>query len=81
MQRIVDDHKNYMVRARPKCKMDGEILGHWSMSAVLNEQIQLPINIQDMRNKQTFDTYAFTINLVPLVLEETCFVGHTFEYK
>ena len=27
------------------------------------------------------DTYAFTVNLVPLVLEETCFAGHTFEYK
>ena len=32
MQRIVDDHTNYMIRARPKCKMDGEISGHWSTS-------------------------------------------------
>ena len=32
MQRIVDNHTNYMVRARPKCKMDGEISGHWSAS-------------------------------------------------
>ena len=23
----------------------------------------------------------FTIDLVPLVLEKTCFAGHTFEYK
>jgi hypothetical protein len=30
MQRIVDDHTKYMVRARPKCKMDGEIFGHRS---------------------------------------------------
>ena len=32
MQRIVDDHTNYMVRARPKCKMDEEIFEHWSAS-------------------------------------------------
>jgi hypothetical protein len=30
MQRIVDDHTKYMVRARPKCEMDGEIFGHRS---------------------------------------------------
>ena len=30
VQRIVNDHTNYMVRARTKCKMDGEISGHWS---------------------------------------------------
>jgi hypothetical protein len=28
MQRIVDTHTNYMIRARPKCKMDEEISGH-----------------------------------------------------
>ena len=28
VQRIVDDHTNYMVRARTKCKMDGEISEH-----------------------------------------------------
>ena len=27
VQRIVDDHTNYMVRASTKCKMDGEISG------------------------------------------------------
>ena len=32
VQRIVDDHGNYMVRARTKSKMDGEISGHWSAS-------------------------------------------------
>ena len=52
-----------------------------SMLAVTNDQIRPPITIQNGRNKQTFGTYAFIINLVPLVLEETCFVGHIFEYK
>ena len=42
---------------------------------VLNDHIRPPIYIQNRRNKQTFDTYAITINLVPLVLEETCFAG------
>ena len=32
MQIIVSGHTRYMVRARPKCKMDGEISGHWSAS-------------------------------------------------
>ena len=27
-KRIVDDHTIYMVRARPKCKMDGETSRH-----------------------------------------------------
>ena len=49
--------------------------------AVTNDQIQPPNNAQNRRIKQTFDTYAYTIDLVPLVLEKTCFVGHTFEYK
>ena len=48
---------------------------------VLNDNIRPPITIQNGRNKQTFDTYAFTFDIVPLVLEETCFVGYTFEYK
>ena len=48
---------------------------------VTNDSIRPPIIIQDKRNKQTFDTYAFTIDLVPLVLEKTCFVGQIFEYK
>ena len=43
--------------------------------AVTNDQFQPPINIQNKGNKQTFDTYAYTIDLVPLVLEETCFAG------
>jgi hypothetical protein len=45
------------------------------MLAVTNDQIRPPINIENRRNKQTFDTYAYTIDLVPLVLEETCFAG------
>jgi hypothetical protein len=48
---------------------------------VTNDQFRPPINIQNKRNKQSSDIYAFTINLVPLVLEKTSFVGHTFEYK
>ena len=32
MQRIVDDHTNYMIRGRTKCKMDVEISEHWSSS-------------------------------------------------
>jgi len=32
MQRKVDDHTSYMVRSRPKCKMDGENSEHWSAS-------------------------------------------------
>ena len=49
--------------------------------AVLNNEFRLPITIQNGRNKQTFDTYAFNVDIVPLVLEEICFAGHTFEYK
>ena len=49
--------------------------------AVLNNEFRPPIAIQNGRNKQTFDTYAFNIDIVPLVLEEICFAGHTFEYK
>ena len=51
------------------------------MLAVTNDNIQPPIIIQNRRNKQTFDTYAFTIDTVPLVLEKTWFAGHTFKYK
>ena len=51
------------------------------MLAVTNDQIWQPIIFQNRRNKQTYDTYAFTFDLVPLVLEKTCFVGHIFEYK
>ena len=49
--------------------------------AVTNDNIRPPIIIQNRRNKQSFDTYAFTIDIVPLVLEKTCFVGHIVEYK
>ena len=62
------------------------ILREWALSAgsvlaVINDQIRPPIIIQNRRNKHTFDTYAFTIDLVPLVFEKTCFAGHTFEFK
>jgi hypothetical protein len=43
--------------------------GSNAVLAVHNDQIQLPINIQNRRNKQTYDTYAFTIDNFPHVLE------------
>jgi hypothetical protein len=39
------------------------------MLAVTNDQFQLPTNIQNRKNKQTFNTYAFTINIFPHVLD------------
>jgi hypothetical protein len=45
------------------------------------DQIRPPIKVQNRRIEQTFDTYAYIINLVPLVLEKTCFAGHTLECK
>jgi hypothetical protein len=41
--------------------------GSNAVLAVHNDQIQLPINIQNRRNKQTYDTYAFTIDNFPHV--------------
>ena len=49
------------------------------MLAVTNDRIQPPNNVQNRRLKQTFDTYAYTIDLVPLVLEKTCFARHILE--
>jgi len=40
-----------------------------SMLVVLNDNIRLPNNIQTRRKKQTFDTYAFTIDIFPHVLD------------
>ena len=54
---------------------------HHLLLVVTNDQIRPPNKVQNMRNKQTYDTYAFSIDIVPLVLEKTCFAGHTFEYK
>jgi hypothetical protein len=48
---------------------------------VTNDQIRPPIIVQNRRNRHAFDTYVFTIDLVLLVFEKTCFVGHIFEYK
>jgi hypothetical protein len=45
------------------------------------DQIRPSINVQNERNKQTYDIYAYTIDLVPLILEKICFARHTFEYK
>jgi hypothetical protein len=36
---------------------------------VLSDQIRSPTKIQNRRSKQTYNTYAFTIDIVPLVLE------------
>ena len=49
--------------------------------AVTIDQIRPPNEVQNRRNKQSFDTYAFIIDIVPFVLEKTCFTEHTFEYK
>jgi chorismate mutase len=51
------------------------------MLVVLYNQIRPPIKIQNRRNKQTYNTYAFTIDIVPLVLERQHFAEHIFEYK
>ena len=50
----------------------------YSLLAVTNDHIRPPINVQNRRNKQSFDTYDFTINIVPLVLEKICFTGQIF---
>ena len=49
--------------------------------AVTNDQIRPPIKVQNRKNKQSFDTYTFTIDIVSLVLEKTCFAGVILEYK
>jgi hypothetical protein len=49
--------------------------------AVTNDHFYPPIIIQNKRNKHAFDTYAYTIDLVPLVLEKSCFAGYIFKYK
>ena len=60
---------------------DEQRLSLGDLLVVTNDNIRPPIIIQNKRNKQSFDTYAFTIDIVPLVLEKTCFAGHTFKYK
>ena len=52
-----------------------------SLLAVTNDKIRPSNKVQNRRNKQSFDTYVFTIDLVPLVLEKSCFAGQVFEYK
>jgi hypothetical protein len=49
--------------------------------AVTNDNIPPLIIVLNRRNKHTFDTYAYTIDLVSLVFEKTCFAGHIFEIK
>ena len=55
---------------------DEQRLSLGDLLAVNNNNISPPIIVQNRRNKHTFSTYACTINLVPLVLEKTCFAGH-----
>ena len=55
---------------------DEQKLSLGDLLAVTNDQIRPPNKVQNRRNKQSFDTYNFTIDKVPLVLEKTCFVGH-----
>jgi hypothetical protein len=43
--------------------------------AVLNDNIQAPITIQNGRNEHTLNTYAFTIGIVPLILEVICYLN------
>jgi hypothetical protein len=35
VQRTVDDHTNYLVRARPKCKTGQEATEYWSTSNLM----------------------------------------------
>ena len=49
--------------------------------AVINDQFRPPNKVQNGRNKQSFDTYAFTIDIVPLVLQDYYFVGLISEYS
>ena len=64
-------------------RLEDQIDTYWRQRvlAVIINQIRPPIIVQNRRNKQSFDIYAFTIDIVPLVLEKTCFAGHTFKYK
>ena len=60
-KRIVDDHKNYMVRAKPKCKIDGETSGHWSASAW--EALRTPTWISERGGLQGMDRDITTCHL------------------
>ena len=57
--------------------LEDELWG--SLLAVLNDQIRPPIKIQNRRNKQTYNTYAFTTNILPHVLETWYFAGDIHE--
>jgi hypothetical protein len=48
--------------------------------AVTNDHFRPPIIVKNRRIRHAFDTYAFTIDLVPFVFEKICFAGHKFEY-
>ena len=46
------------------------------MLAVVIDHFTPPTLIQNRRNKQSFDTCAFIIDLVPIVFEKICFADH-----
>ena len=60
---------------------DEQRLSLGDLLAVTNDNTQTPIIVQNRRNKHTFDTYAFTINIVPLVLQDYYFIGLILEYS
>jgi hypothetical protein len=71
---------NAMVRATLLALADlspGPLL---SLLVVLIDQIRSPIETQNRRNKQTYDTYTFTIDIGPLVLEIYCSTEHIHKY-
>ena len=49
--------------------------------AVTIAHLEPPIYIQNTRNKQSFNTHAYTIDIVPLVLQNYYFAELIFEYK
>jgi hypothetical protein len=59
--------------------MTGSSIISWTL-AVLIDQIRPPIETQNRRNKQTYDTYTFSIDIVPLVLEIYYFTEYIHNY-
>jgi len=54
----------------------GLLVCWWSLTTTFDHQ--LLSKIEEINNLLT---HAFTIDIVPLVLEKTWFAGHTFKYK
>ena len=51
---------------------DEQRLSLGDLLVVTNDNIRPPINIQNWRNKQTYSTYTFTIDIFPHVLDTIC---------